>query len=166
MDSLHGYLTALALGPRLVLQEEWQPRVWGPEASDVPQFKDAKQAARIGELLARTMQEIVMTLEVAPKDFEPLFCEHVWKGRTVIDGEAWAWGFWEGMHLYPDDWKDIWESPIAPLLRPIYLLGAEEIEEDELELVDDPGKCHQLALEIEAAIVPIRDFWLARRAGE
>ena len=56
--------------------------------------------------------------------------EHEWEGRKVADGEAWAWGFWEGMSLREEQWQPIYNSNIAPLMRPIYLLGAEEIEEE------------------------------------
>jgi uncharacterized protein len=163
MDSLHGYLTALAIGPDEIPIAEWLPRVWGPCAEDAPIFKSDKEFERITGLIARFMNEIAITLEVAPKEFEPLFCEYEWEGRAVLDGEAWAWGFWEGMNLRAAAWEPIWSSSIAPLLRPIYLLGAEEIEEEELLLVDDPVKCHKLTVEIEAAIPEIVRFWLPHR---
>jgi uncharacterized protein len=163
MDALHGYLTALAIGPEAVPPAEWLPRVWGALPEDVPQFKTAKECERITGLIARFMNEIAITFEVAPKEFEPLFCEHEWHGKPVLDGEAWAWGFWEGMNLREAAWQPIRDSNIAPLLRPIYLLGAEEIEEEEVVLVDDPLKCHKLTVEIEAAIPEIHKFWLPLR---
>ena len=73
MDALHGYLTAIAIGPASVAMDEWLPRVWGPEPDCAPNFRDEQQEARIRELLARALQEIVVTFDVAPKDFEPLF---------------------------------------------------------------------------------------------
>jgi uncharacterized protein len=48
-------------------------------------------------------------------------------------------------------------------MQPIYLLGAEEIEESEMVLVDDPVKRHKLAVEVEAAIPEIWKFWLPHR---
>jgi uncharacterized protein len=163
MDSLHGYLTAIAIGPEMIAAEEWLPKVWGEESEKGPQFKNDKESTRIVNLIARFMNEIMITLEVAPKEYEPLFCEHEWEGKTLIDGEAWAWGFWEGMGLRVEAWQPIRDSNLAPLLRPIYLLGADEIEEDELPLVDDPMKCHKLSIEIEANIPEIHRFWLPRR---
>jgi uncharacterized protein len=56
------------------------------------------------------------------------------------------------------------DSPQGGLLRAFYLLGAEEIDDSEVGLVDDPLKCHKLAVEIEASIPQIRRFWLARCA--
>ena len=163
MDSLHGFLTALVVGPQEVLIGEWLPLVWGNSDEGLPAFKSEKECERIVSLIVRYMNEIAITLEVAPKEFEPLFCEHEWEGRKVADGEAWAWGFWEGMGLREEQWEPIWASNIAPLMRPIYLLGAEEIEEEELLLVDNPMKCHKLAIEIEAAIPEIYRFWLPQR---
>jgi len=163
MDSLHGFLTALVIGPEEVLPAEWLPQIWGGPESQPPAFKTEKECERVVGLIARYMNEIAITLEVAPKEFEPLFCEHEWEGRKVADGEAWAWGFWEGMLLREEAWQPIWESNLAPLMRPVYLLGAEEIEEEELTLVDNPLKCHKLAIEIEAAIPEIHRFWLPLR---
>lgn len=159
MDSLHGYLTALAIGPEQVPMAEWLPQVWGSFGARGPQFKDEKEAQRITGLIARFMNEVVITFEVAPKEFEPLYCEHEHEGALLIDGEAWAWGFWQGMQLRADAWNPIHASNLAPLLRPIYLLGADEIEEEEERLVDDPVKRHRLAIEVEAAIPHIHKFW-------
>ncbi|HYD62813.1 MAG TPA: UPF0149 family protein [Noviherbaspirillum sp.] len=163
MDSLHGFLTALAIGPEEVSMAEWLPLVWGSFSKDGPKFKNPKEAERITMLIARFMNEIAITFEVAPKEFEPLFCEHEYEGRTVLDGDAWAWGFWEGMNLRADAWEPIWTSNIADMVKPVYLLGAEEIEEEEMALVDDPVKRHKLAVEMEAAIPHIHKYWQPHR---
>ncbi len=163
MDALHGYLTAIAIGPEPVSTDEWLPRIWGPEPEDEPEFRNPAQAERIRQLCERMLEDIVVTFAVAPKDFEPLFCEHLWKGKPVLDAETWAWGFTEGMQLRAAAWQALQESPQAGLLRAIYLLGAEEIEEEELTLVDDPLKCHKLAIEVEASIPQIHRFWAAQK---
>ncbi|MFM8466059.1 MAG: UPF0149 family protein [Oxalobacteraceae bacterium] len=166
MDALHGYLTAIAIGPESVATEEWLPRVWGTEPEDEPEYRNAAQAERIHRLCERMLEDIVVTFAVAPKDFEPLFCEHQWKGKPVLDAEAWAWGFTEGMQLRIAAWQLLQASPQAGLLRAIILLGAEEIEEAALKLVDDPLKCHKLAVEIEASIPQIYRFWAAHKKSK
>lgn len=163
MDSLHGYLTAIAVGPEAILMAEWLPKVWGAESKEIPKFKNDKEFEHIVSLIVRFMNEIAITLEVAPKEFEPLFCEHEVEGKTLIDAEAWAWGFCEGMDLRIDAWEPIYESNVAPMMRPIYLLGADEIEEEEMPLVESPIKCHKLAIEIESNILEIYRFWLPLR---
>ncbi|MBS1169842.1 MAG: hypothetical protein H6R01_760 [Burkholderiaceae bacterium] len=162
MDSLHGFLTAIVIGPEAIPMSEWLPHVWG-DTSKAPAFKSKKEQERILRLILRYMNEIAITFEVAPKEFEPLFCEHDWEGKTLLDGEAWAYGFWLAMSLRVDAWKPIWESEQAPLMRPIYLLGADDIEEEELALVDDPEQCQKLAFEIEANLPLIHRFWQGKR---
>jgi uncharacterized protein len=163
MDMLHGYLTAVAIGPETIMPAEWLPRVWGDDAGIGPKFKNGKEQERILNLIMRFMNEVLVTFEVAPKEFEPLFVEHEYEGQTLIDAEAWCWGFWEGMELRPDSWAAIWDSEVAPLMQPIYLLGADEIAEDELPLVEDPVKAHKLAIELEANLPDIYRFWVPRR---
>lgn len=163
MDILHGYLTALVIGPQEVLMSEWLPLVWGSDPAEAPKFKNDKEMQRITGLIARFMNEIAITMEVAPKEFEPLYCMHEWEGKQLIDGEAWAWGFCQGMDMRAEQWQPIHESNLAPLMHSIYLLGAEEIEEDEMMLVDDPVKRDRLAIEVEAAIPEIQKFWAPLR---
>ncbi len=163
MDTLHGYMTALVIGPQEISMAEWLPEVWGADPAKAPVFKNAKEMERITGLMARFMNEIAIIFEVAPKEFEPLYCTHEWEGKELLDGEAWAWGFCLGMDLRPDLWQAIQDSPLAPLMRSIYLLGAEEIEEEDMVLVDDPVKRDKLAIEIEAAMTDIHKFWAPLR---
>ncbi|MCD6026981.1 MAG: YecA family protein [Solimicrobium sp.] len=165
MDALHGYLTAIAIGPEFIPLSEWLPNVWGLEGAQ-PKFSSEKQSERIINLIARFMNEILIIFEVAPKEFEPLFCIQELEGKEIIDGETWAWGFWEGMQLRADAWEQLNQSPLAPLLHPIYLLGANEISGEETELVNDPVKCHKLAIEVEAAIPHLHQYWLSKRTSE
>jgi uncharacterized protein len=160
MDALHGYLTAIALGPEIIPMAEWLPSVWGLPDQAQPRFKNDKEMQKVTGLIARFMNEIQITFEVAPQEFEPLFCVMEHNGKQLIDGETWAWGFWEGMQLRADAWEAAWDSNIEPLLHTIYLLGAEEIDSEEMSLVDKPEKCHQLALVMEASIPEIRRFWV------
>jgi uncharacterized protein len=163
MDTLHGYLTALVIGPEEVLLAEWLPHVWGPSDSDTPTFKSKKESEHIIGLIVRFMNEIAITLEVAPKEFEPLFCEQEIEGKPLLDAEAWAWGFWEGVNLRAEAWAPIWNSKLADMVRPLYLLGAEEIEEEEQALIAEPMQRHKLAVEIEYAIPQIYSYWLPQR---
>lgn len=163
MDTLHGYLTAIAIGPETIMPSEWLLQVWGQDEDAIPKWKSPKESERIIELIMRFMNEVLVTFEVAPKEFEPLYCEHEHEGEDLIDAEGWCWGFWEGMELRKGSWDPIMVSDLAPLMRPIYLLGADEIEEEELALVDTPHKVHKLAQEIEANLPAIYKFWVPLR---
>ena len=160
MDALNGYLTAIAIGPVDIAPAQWLPRIWGPTPQDAPKFRDAQQSARVHELLSRALEEIRVTFEVAPKDFEPLFSVHKFKGKELLDAEAWCWGFLEAISLNETAWQPLRASSQAILLRAIDLLGAEEIDDTQLVLVDDPVKCHKLAIDVEASVPQIQRFWL------
>ena len=157
MDSLHGFLTAIVIGPEQVSMSEWLPHVWGSGGS--PKFLSTDEQQRIAELMLRFLQEIAMTFEVAPKEFEPLFCEQEHRGKMLLDSEGWAMGFWAGINLRPAAWKPIWSSALAPMMQPFYLMGADELDEDEEKLINTPVKQHKLALEMETNIHAIRRFW-------
>lgn len=161
MDALHGYLSAIAIGPEPISPTEWLPQIWGED--ELPNYKNSKEEQRILHLITRFMNEVLITLEVAPNEYEPLFCEIREDGKALLDGEAWAWGFWLGMQLRFDAWQELEQSEQAALLRPTYLLGAEEVEEEEMVLVDSAQKRHQLAIEMEANFPLIYRFWLPRR---
>jgi uncharacterized protein len=163
MDTLHGYMTAIAIGPETIMPAEWLLKVWGDDPKQAPKWKNSKEEERIVNLIMRFMNEVLVTFEVAPKEFEPLFCEAEHEGENLIDAEAWCWGFWEGMELRPGSWDPIFESDAAPLMHPIYLLGADEIEEEELKEVETPMQGHKLALAIEANLPAIYRFWVPLR---
>ena len=42
MDTLHGFLTAILIGPETIMPSEWLPKVWGDDASadDVNKARD------------------------------------------------------------------------------------------------------------------------------
>lgn len=162
MDTLHGYLTALAIGPVEAPMSTWLPQVWS-ESGDAPQFRSNKEADRMTGLIARFMNEVAITFEVAPKEYEPLFCEMEHEGKMLLDAEPWARGFWEGLQLFRGQWDPFFASELAPLIQPFYLLGSPELEEEEQALIDSPVKASKLAIEIEAAIPAIHKFWKTRR---
>ena len=159
MDVLHGFLTAIIIGPEQIPATEWLPHVWGGQPEQTPDFQSEEEQEHITDLILRFLNEIAITFEVAPKEFEPLFCEQEVRGKHFIDAEGWAMGFWEAVNLRPSAWKPIWSSEHAALMQPFYLLGADEIDEEELKLVNTPAKAHKLALQIEASIPLIRRFW-------
>ena len=47
MDSLHGFLTALAIGPQEIPMALWLPLVWGANGDGPPAFKSDKECERI-----------------------------------------------------------------------------------------------------------------------
>ena len=104
MDILHGYPDRHRDRPGTDHAGRVAAARLGRRQRPRPKLKNEKEEERIVNLIMRFMNEVLVTFEVAPKEFEPLFCEHEHEGQTLIDAEAWCWGFWEGMELRPGSW--------------------------------------------------------------
>lgn len=89
---LEGFLTAIVIGPRMVMPGEWLPRVWDRyDASVASAFVDRRQAERITALLMRFMNGIADTFMNEPDAFEPIFCQRERRGAP-----EWCEGFLAG----------------------------------------------------------------------
>lgn len=166
MDVLHGYLTALAIGPMELPMSQWLPRVWGSDPAKPPKFASERESRRIAQLIGRFMNEIAITFEAAPKEFEPLFCEvETEDGSKRLDAEGWTSGFCEAMGLCPDAWEPVWISELAGQMRPILLLGADDIDvtDEEMAQLNDPAAREKLAKTVEAAMPALYRYWLPLR---
>ena len=169
LDTLDGYLTAIAIGPTTILPSRWLPGVWGPSEEDEPKFETPEQAQRILELVMRHMNGIVWTLQHDPDAFDPLVNSMVYEGdpREYLDGEMWAHGFMEGVELCRQDWQPLFDDPPAKdALRPIYLLGADEVTKAEEKLTRWPAQREELTTQIAGSVAAIYRFWLPRRQAQ
>lgn len=166
LDTLDGYLTALVLGPDTVKTSEWLPGIWGPSTKDEPAFETMEQAQRILTLIMRQMNRIVANLQDAPDQFEPVFDNVVYEGdpQEYVDGEMWAHGFMRGINLRRTEWQPLFDDPDAlAMLRPIYLLGADAVSDEEEALVATPAQREALAKQIPASVGWIYRYWLPHR---
>lgn len=165
MDTLHGFLTALAIGPQETPITHWLPHIWSEDPEQQPQFKSDKEATHFTNLIARFMNEILITFEVAPKEYEPLFLETEVDGKTLIDAQGWAGGFWAAIQLQQDLWQPIFESNLAELMDQFRLMGSEEedLSANDFLLVDTPQKVDKLSIALEAAIPHIYQYWKPKR---
>lgn len=166
LDTLDGYLTAIVIGPTAILPSQWLPGVWGPSEVAEPHFETPEQAQRILELVMRHMNSIIWTLQHDPDAFDPLINSMTYEGdpREYLDGEMWAHGFMEGIELCRQDWQPLFDDPAAKVaLRPIYLLGAEEVTKAEEKLTRWPAQRDVLTKQIAGSVAAIYRFWLPRR---
>lgn len=98
--------------------------------------------------------------------FEPVFDSVTFKDDTqeYLDGEMWAHGFMSGIKLRETDWKPFLDDPNnATVLRPIYLLGAEDVTDEEELLVETPVQREVLTKQIPASTAAIYRYWLPHR---
>jgi len=169
LDCLDGYLTAVASGPVRLEQRDWLPRVWGPADCDAPAFESKTQEERIIGLMTRHLNAIVWSLQQEEEPFEPVFDLNVYQDdeREYVDGEMWAHGYMTAINLNRNSWNALFESKHgADMLRSIYLLGAEEISEEEEQLVQTPAQREELSKTIPASVGWIYKFWAPQRRAD
>jgi uncharacterized protein len=166
LDTLDGYLTAIVIGPTTLLPSQWLPGIWGSSEDDAHGYESTEQAERILELIMRHMNGIIATLEDDPDAFDPLLYSMAYEGdpREYLDGEMWAYGFMDGIELCREDWQPLFDDPAAKeALRPIRLLGAEDLTKEEQALTRWPNEREELTKQIAASVTEIYRFWLPRR---
>jgi hypothetical protein len=66
LSDLDGFLTAIAIGPELIMPSEWLPVIWG---DDDPVFTEAEMEAVLGGILSRYNQ---IRHEITNGTFEPI----------------------------------------------------------------------------------------------
>jgi uncharacterized protein len=169
LDCLDGYLTAVASGPVRLEQSDWLARVWGPTDKDAPAFESKTQEERILGLMTRHLNAIVWNLQQEDEPFEPVFDLNVYLDdeREYVDGEMWAHGYMIAINLHRKSWNSLLESKHgAEMLRPIYVLGAEDVSEEEENLVQTPAQREELSRTIPASVGWIFKFWAPQRRAE
>jgi uncharacterized protein len=161
-DCLDGYLTAIATAPVMLSPGVWLPKVWGSSAKDEPSFDNYAQVERITGLIMLHLNNLVVSLQQNPDSCEPIFDSAVYPDspREFVDGEMWAYGFMTGINLQRQDWQKIFDDPNgAELLRPIYLLGTEDVTPAEEALVETPEQREELSTQIPASVAGLYRFW-------
>ena len=166
LDALDGYLTAIVIGPTTTTPSLWLPRIWGPSDDDAPEFESMEQAQRILDLIMRHMNGIILALQHDADNFDPLLNSMTYGDdpREYLDGEMWAHGFMTGIELCRRDWQPLFDDPAAKeVLRPIYLLGSDEVTEAEEILTRWPAQREELAKQIAGSVATIYRYWLPHR---
>jgi uncharacterized protein len=161
-DRLDGFLTALVTAPAMPPPSVWLPKVWGTSEKDEPAFTSYAQLERITGLIMRHMSSLIMTLGENPDSCEPIFDSAVYPDSTreYVDGEMWAYGFMTGINLQRQDWQPVFDDPKkAAILRPIYLLGTEDLTEQEEALIETPEQREELATLIPASVAELYRLW-------
>ncbi len=165
-DMLDGYLTAILIGPKSVSAERWLPGVWGEANASAPKYASAEEAQHVPELMQRHMNDILWNLQHDADAFEPYVSTVQYEDdpREYLDGELWAHGFLAGIELCRADWQPLFDDPEgAAALRPLQLLGADELSEEEEALSREASQREALADKIATSVAAIYRFWLPLR---
>ncbi|OMH25598.1 YecA family protein [Motiliproteus sp. MSK22-1] len=153
---LHGLLTALAVSPVSVPEEEWLDVVF----DGAPGYADEAQQQRIQSLLNR--EYLALCDELNNEEAPELPCD-----LTLEDEEesltVWAQGFMEGVFLRESEWFDHNEEQVAEMMLPI-MMASELFDEPEFEAMrKDKKLCQQFCEEIPDLIT---DLYLHFRLPE
>ena len=159
VSELDGLLTAVVSGPVTIVPSRWLPAVWGDFE---PTWHSVDDYGAFMSMLMRHMNSIAEILIEEPAAFEPMFLEHVWKGKAVVVVDEWCEGYMRGVGLAADEWH-AGVPEIADLLAPIRAFTAAT-----------DWRAHELsepqAAKLRDAIAPnvraLHAYWLARRAKD
>jgi uncharacterized protein len=157
---LHGYLTAIAIGPVTLLPSEWLPRVWGDAGE--PAFDSLEHAQRILDLVVRYYNEIVLTFMEAPEQFLPYLYEYEDKHgeEPTISAEEWCVGFSLGVHLRSKDWEPlIANKEFTLLLAPIATFSLEAAGNEIIEGPNSDEAREDLIALLPTAVQGIHAYW-------
>lgn len=157
LATLEGYLTAIVIGPNVVLPSQWLPRVWDMENGEgQSHFKTTAEANHIMNLLMRFMNEIARVFMENPTSFEPIYY------RDACWGAAqWCDGFLLGTYLFDEKlWALLWVAK-PTLVSPFLRLG----DEEGLALTIKENNAEHWVAAVAPALVAIYEFWKERRSS-
>jgi len=161
ISSLHGFLTALTVGPSLIPPSEWWPFIWGKEE---PIFNSEADGERILGLVMRLYGSIGKTLEKNPDGFLPVLLGDDLENDDYLTSEDWCRGFVQGMAMRPADWDRLVEDPRAPsMLAPILAFTSADAMADVLEHGKGKVKRETLIAFLPFSVAEIYDYWREER---
>jgi uncharacterized protein len=170
VSTLEGFLTALVIGPRVVLPSAWLPWVWDFErGQDGAEFSSMEEAQEVMGLVMGLMNRIAHSFERKPESFEPVFF------REAVWGAAeWCEGFLKATVLFDaQDWSALWtlaaldaarggQPEGGSLATPFLRLG----DAEGFEITRKEGDAQRWVDAIVPSLVAIHAHWLERRGTQ
>ncbi len=132
-EMLDGFLTALVIGPELVLPSEYLPIIWGTDNAAGPEWDGRAQLDHFMTLLTRHWNAIAARRTAnAPQ------LPHIELFGEALPGEEWADGFLTGIDMRGEAWQPIFDDRRADqMVLPIIALSSEVPEEIRNEMTED-----------------------------
>lgn len=157
---LDGYLTAIVIGPEVVMPSMWLPGVWGDKQGHM--FETMEQAGQVTGLIIRHMNAIANVFLNQPLSFKPLF--EADRNRNEDNApEDWCSGFLHLMANQQDIWTQLMRSEAKVLLTPVVTLGFPEGQE-KIQQSLDPVVEQKRWVELLVKTIPaIHGYWQEER---
>lgn len=163
LETLDGFLHAIAIGPEAVMPSQWLPLVWGGEGM-MPPVESKETLEHLLGLVMRHYNSIIQGFEQTPRSAAPIWASTQYVDGIFEDAEMWAYGFSEGVALTRAAWQPLLNDPQGiSAYRPIGLLGEENFSADQDKLTRTPAQRQTLAQQIPDALLNIHAFWLPHR---
>ena len=155
LDGVHGLLSALAVGPRPALPQEWLPQVLHEP------FADKEEGQRVLALLAKLNDSILAELDVDA--YGPILGELEDQDSSVLSAAGWCEGFSRGIDLRASLWDQrLSNDPsLMELLSPIMALAVDEgvlSAEAEFEQLDEEDYENCLN-QLPMALASLAHYW-------
>lgn len=165
LDTLDGFLHAIAIGPETVMPSQWLPMVWGlDDGSMMPPMDSLQQVNHLMGLIVRHYNSIIACLEQKPPVFAPLWPIVQHSDAEAEDAEGWAHGFTQGVKLSQAAWQPLLDDPQGQAwYHPIELLGDEDAPPDWDDLIRTPEQRAALTAQIEHSVLQMHAYWLPLR---
>ncbi|MEO7067702.1 MAG: YecA family protein [Rhodanobacter sp.] len=162
LDGVHGLLSALAVGPLLVLPEEWLPEVLHEP------FVDETEGNRVLALLAKLNDSIAAEIEVDA--YEPILGEMETPTGPELSAAGWCEGFSRGIDLRASLWEGRLSEDVhlMELLGPVMALAVDEgiLNADaEFEKLSDDEYDDCLA-QVPAVLGAVNQYWQTKPVTE
>lgn len=162
LDGVHGLLSALVVGPLLVLPDEWLHEVLHEP------FEDEDEGNRVLALLAKLNDSISAELDV--EAYEPILGEIITETGPMLSAAGWCEGFSRGIDLRAVLWENrLAEDPeLMELLGPVMALAVDEgvlSAETEFEKLSDDEYDECLA-QVPAVLHAVNQYWQAKPTTE
>jgi uncharacterized protein len=165
IEQLHGMLTAIIIGPKLVPPSAWLPFVFNSKG-EMPTFESEKQAQKLMGLMMEFYNDIISELD-RTDTFIPYIGGETKDGKTVLDPAPWCAAFLEGMRFSGDYYEEYTKdesSDLNHLVVPfIYFGDPDEKEEIMKQARKSTKKKKEMDEEILSlipdAVKELRDFW-------
>ena len=159
LSELDGFLTAIAIGPDLVMPSEWLPMVWGEREPEVSGLDELN--AVLATMMAR-YNEILRDLDAEPDRFEPILADGEDGALSAVE---WAAGFAAAMRMREAQWEPLLRDDEArDLFMPILvcLIADDEAKLAEMKLAPGDQLVVEAPLYLPSCVAAIRDFWRDR----
>lgn len=166
LETLDGFLHAIAIGPETLMPSRWLPKIWGQADGGMALLGvEADQMERVLSLVMRHFNSIIFGFGQRPPFVEPLWGTMQYGELGEFeDAEMWAYGFSEGVNLNRTAWQALLNDPQGKhWYEPIALLGEDDFSPDQDALTQTPEQRQTLAGKIEDCLKHIHAFWLPLR---